>query len=227
MRLEARPLAHLRCAMCHEGLGLAPAWTCPACHTLLHEDCRVSLRGCPTLGCPGVVREVQWERILGALLLLAVVFVSIWMIHDALSPAGSAGFAGVVPSDRTPETAEFDRHVDDGVKNLSSGSYAAAVTDFTEALDLDRGSPRAWYAYVDRSIALGALRRGDEALADANRAVDIDSNRPEGWVYRGYALEAQVHPWRALADYKLTVEKLEPGTPLRAWCEGRIAALDR
>jgi tetratricopeptide (TPR) repeat protein len=202
---------------------------------VLHEDCRISLRACPTLGCRGVVREVQWERILGAFVLFAVVVVSIWMINDALSPtgrtspfsgwcAGSRG--GFVPPDGTPETARFDQRVDEGVKNLSSGSYAAAVTAFTEALDLDGTSSRAWYAYVDRSIAFGALKRGDEALADANRAIDIDPNRPESWVYRGYALEAQVHPWRALADYKLAAEKLEPGTPLRAWCEGRVAALE-
>lgn len=41
----------VRCAMCHADLD-APLVECPACKTVLHEDCLETLGRCPTLACP-------------------------------------------------------------------------------------------------------------------------------------------------------------------------------
>lgn len=41
----------LRCALCHGGLDLDGAWTCPACGTATHRECLEAAPRCPTLGC--------------------------------------------------------------------------------------------------------------------------------------------------------------------------------
>jgi len=49
VQLRARESAELRCSLCHdEGERLA---ACPRCSTRFHEECRVFVARCPTLGC--------------------------------------------------------------------------------------------------------------------------------------------------------------------------------
>lgn len=40
----------LRCAACHDDL-TGRRFTCPGCGVVLHRDCRLELKRCPTLGC--------------------------------------------------------------------------------------------------------------------------------------------------------------------------------
>lgn len=45
-----REAASLRCAFCHDALGHED-WSCEACGTRLHPDCRAAHGRCPTLAC--------------------------------------------------------------------------------------------------------------------------------------------------------------------------------
>lgn len=69
IRLSSRDRAQ-RCSVCHgdlversggpEAAGEADElWSCEACATVLHADCRAELRGCPTLGCGGGATESE------------------------------------------------------------------------------------------------------------------------------------------------------------------------
>ena len=48
----------MRCAYCHDDLGLA-RHCCQACKTLLHRDCAQRLEVCPTLGCEQTTRRSE------------------------------------------------------------------------------------------------------------------------------------------------------------------------
>jgi hypothetical protein len=50
-----------RCALCHDDAAEGPL-QCPACHTVVHAECRVGLP-CPTLGCPHGPRGPVRERV--------------------------------------------------------------------------------------------------------------------------------------------------------------------
>ncbi len=49
VRVRARTVPS-RCARCLDDLDADP-WSCPACATALHQDCRLEWGPCPTLGC--------------------------------------------------------------------------------------------------------------------------------------------------------------------------------
>jgi hypothetical protein len=51
----------LRCAYCHGDLGAGKR--CPACSTLLHDDCWILAEFCPTLGCRPPLRILLREAL--------------------------------------------------------------------------------------------------------------------------------------------------------------------
>jgi hypothetical protein len=55
VELTAREGITPRCAICHDDALEGPL-LCPACHTIVHAECRVGLP-CPTLGCPHGPRQ--------------------------------------------------------------------------------------------------------------------------------------------------------------------------
>lgn len=55
VELTPREGITLRCAICHDDALEGPL-LCPACHTVVHAQCRVGLP-CPTLGCPHGPRQ--------------------------------------------------------------------------------------------------------------------------------------------------------------------------
>src|SRR5437763_17113923 len=66
LRVEERPNAHLRCALCHDELpASAESWICELCDTRLRRDCGEQLGRCPTIGCRGWsprVRPLRRDR---------------------------------------------------------------------------------------------------------------------------------------------------------------------
>ncbi len=41
----------MRCPYCHDALGLAKRWQCPACRTRHHDECARENARCTVLGC--------------------------------------------------------------------------------------------------------------------------------------------------------------------------------
>lgn len=61
MKVAPREGVTPRCAICHDDAADGPL-LCPACHTVVHAECRVGLP-CPTLGCPHGPRGPVRERV--------------------------------------------------------------------------------------------------------------------------------------------------------------------
>ncbi len=61
MKVAPREGVTPRCALCHDDAAEGPL-LCPACHTIVHAECRVGLP-CPTLGCPHGPRGPVRERV--------------------------------------------------------------------------------------------------------------------------------------------------------------------
>ena len=55
------------------------------------------------------------------------------------------------------------------------GDYEAAIAHFTRAIELD---PNYWYAYNNRGMALWAIGRRDEGIADYERAKQLATSAP-------------------------------------------------
>lgn len=55
VQFHPRP-SELRCAYCHDPIREEKTYSCPQCQVVLHEDCRESLKQCPTLACAGSLK---------------------------------------------------------------------------------------------------------------------------------------------------------------------------
>ncbi|TFK34676.1 hypothetical protein BDQ12DRAFT_689374, partial [Crucibulum laeve] len=87
-----------------------------------------------------------------------------------------------------------------------NGEYGAAAEKYTDAILQDKGNPE---LYIDRAMCYNALRKYDQSVDDAKRALKIDPQNSRGWSYLGTAQEAlNSHPesirayQAALASFK-------------------------
>jgi tetratricopeptide (TPR) repeat protein len=64
--------------------------------------------------------------------------------------------------------------------------------------------------HTSRAYVLGSLDRFDEALAEAELALELDPNNASAHYNRGLGLRATGHPWKALVAFRRATE-LDPG----------------
>lgn len=87
-----------------------------------------------------------------------------------------------------------------GAAAWSSGQYAEAVEQFTKAINYGGDKEFLKVLHSNRSAALLKLNRLDEALRDANKCVELDSQWAKGYVRKGdaqYALRRYTESYNA------------------------------
>lgn len=104
-------------------------------------------------------------------------------------------------------SAEADRLKDEGNKLVAAKKFAKAIECYTQALALDPSSRVLW---ANRSAAHLELKQAKEAIADAQKAIDVDASWPKGYYRLGTALESSKRFEEAINAYTKGQE-LEPG----------------
>src|SRR5262249_39387291 len=125
-----------------------------------------------------------------------------------------AALAGTPPSPADHRPAADDAMTCNarGVALSNQGQYAAALTDFSRAIEID---PRFGRAYHHRGYAHAALKQHDRAIADFDRAIALDPRFAAAHSNRGLAFAACGQHDRAIADFDAAL-RLEP-TLAMAW----------
>lgn len=72
-----------------------------------------------------------------------------------------------------------------GIKLVQEGQYAQAVTMFTEAIKCD---PKDYRFFGNRSYCYSCLEQYPQALADAERSIQLATDWPKGYFRKGIAL---------------------------------------
>ncbi|MFL5621724.1 MAG: BTAD domain-containing putative transcriptional regulator, partial [Gemmatimonadaceae bacterium] len=100
-------------------------------------------------------------------------------------------------------------------------NFAGAEREFRRAIELGPSNARAHYWY---SVLLVALGRGDEALREAERALELDPFSPRGGTamkrYATFLLTGQYPHLKLPVNERRPILKLEPGEP---WARAREA----
>ncbi|KAL3231688.1 Small glutamine-rich tetratricopeptide repeat-containing protein 2 [Nakaseomyces bracarensis] len=91
----------------------------------------------------------------------------------------------------------------EGNKAVASKNYALAITKYTEAIEV---LPTNAIYYANRAAAHSSLKQYDEAIADAEKAIEIDPNYSKGYSRLGFAKYAQNKPEEALEAYKKVMD---------------------
>jgi len=124
---------------------------------------------------------------------------------------GWAKASDVVPLDRAiAETVEALVRRADAL--ASRKQYTRAISDYDEALRLDRGHLG---AFLGRGVARQAIGDLWLAIADYDRAIEGGLKTARTYEIRGYARELERHFDDAIADYSEAI-RLDPGSSL-AW----------
>jgi tetratricopeptide (TPR) repeat protein len=92
-----------------------------------------------------------------------------------------------------------DEQVDGATADIV-GDYDAAIAHFTKAIALGHGAKELSQSYNARCIAYRHKGAYDEAIADCNRAIEIDPNYALAYADRGEAFLAKGLSIAALAD---------------------------
>jgi tetratricopeptide (TPR) repeat protein len=154
------------------------------------------------------------------IVLLFSVLIFSTLACDALVPtstpeAGSAPGSTKVPvvnstgtvSARTPTGAQgFDTQ---GLSDIKTGSYDAAIADFTQAIQLEPGYAE---AYLGRGQAYGlkseydfSAANYDPAIADLNKAIELKPDYSNAYFYRGEIYLMLQKNDLAIADFNKVV----------------------
>lgn len=100
-------------------------------------------------------------------------------------------------------TSRADRKktlVNRGVIHNRSGDLGAALDDFNDALEIDAGLGE---AYLNRGNSYFLSRRYDDALADYERALELEISKPwAAWYNIGLVYEAKKQPDKAREAYQ-------------------------
>ena len=103
-----------------------------------------------------------------------------------------------------------NRNVDDiytnGMHAFLNKDFESSIEYLNEAAELD---PERKLTFVSRGSAYLSLDRLDEALADFNHAIDIDSTYSRAYHLRGLVKDKQGDAEGALADFSKAIE-IEP-----------------
>ena len=97
-----------------------------------------------------------------------------------------------------------------GIAYRQTGELGRAVTDFEEAIGINRENAEAWY---QRALTWGHMGEYQRAINDFNRAIALDGNYAHAYADRGYAHLCLGDPGAAIADFESAIQ-LNPGDEL-------------
>lgn len=216
-RLVPGASAHLRCALCHEESSGGDLAGCSACGTRFHDDCRMSARSCPTLGClapfssssePHVACATCWRlrpreqeactgcgdrlqrRVPG------------WPATQPLASRLGSWFLRAIGLSFPDHAAIYL-----AVEMLLEGRLDEAAEFADEAV---RRCPDVARAFLARGRVFYAQGRMAEALIDLDRALELEPADPEAWLTRGYT-RARAGDRSGARDDLTQSLRLEPG----------------
>jgi tetratricopeptide (TPR) repeat protein len=109
-----------------------------------------------------------------------------------------------------PEPKTVPEFLDRGLTLLNQKEYNRAIDSFTQAIQLDPNSAKA-YAY--RSQAWGAKHHRDHEIADLDQAIQLDPKNTQYRLSRAGSWSAQGRHEQAMVDYEVAIQ-LEPNNPL-------------
>jgi tetratricopeptide (TPR) repeat protein len=96
--------------------------------------------------------------------------------------------------------------LDRGLLFASRGEYDMAITDFTDAININ---PNLAAAYFNRGNAYHNIKDYDKAIADYIHAIRLNPNDAAAYMFRGYAYFAKDDHDQAIADYSQAI-RLDP-----------------
>jgi len=103
-------------------------------------------------------------------------------------------------------TAQAKVLYENGTVRAGRGELAAAIADFSKAIELDPKNPVVYSARGNVKLNTGEL---DEAIADHSKAIELDPSRRAPYINRGVAKIDKDDLEGAIADYTKAIE-LDP-----------------
>lgn len=93
-----------------------------------------------------------------------------------------------------------------GLEHAESGNYSTAIDCFSRALETEKNP----HIYYERAIAYFHIMDNQSALADMNKAQELDPENPYRYSSRAYIKDKMGDLEGAMEDYKKAIE-LDPG----------------
>ncbi|MCB2194783.1 MAG: tetratricopeptide repeat protein [Bacteroidetes bacterium] len=107
---------------------------------------------------------------------------------------------------------------------IHKDKYEDAIDDLNRALDLSKGSNDKLLEnkiYVNRGAAYQKLLKYDAALSDYSKAIQLNDNNPNVFLYRGYLFYKTNEYEEALRDFNIVIE-IDPENPFAYYNRGMI-----
>jgi tetratricopeptide (TPR) repeat protein len=125
--------------------------------------------------------------------------------------ATTAGIAGYAPVTVAAKPKPIDDLIASAVAKESKGDYQGTLGDMNRAILLQRGSPNSIDSqqarlYYIRGLAKFGLNDTPGALADYNRAIQLNPNLAAAYTDRGVLKNVQRNDTGALADYDRAIQ---------------------
>lgn len=79
------------------------------------------------------------------------------------------------------------KKIEKGVAAYQRSDFNSAIIHYTNAIEMN---PKSGIAYGYRAEAFLRIGRFHEAIADCNKAIDLNSNLPQAYFVRGKSMEA-------------------------------------
>ncbi len=128
-------------------------------------------------------------------------------VSAALMQSPSEQVAGSALPTPTPTPAiDAKGYFDSGRASFGRKEYDKAISDFSEAIRLDRNFAD---AYNNRGLAYYLKQNYDNAFSDYNEAIRLDPNHAEAYKNRGNAYYDNGNLYKAISDYNEAI-RLNP-----------------
>jgi tetratricopeptide (TPR) repeat protein len=114
---------------------------------------------------------------------------------------GSGGWGAYLYISSAPQRAAVK--VQEGMRLVAIGNFAAAVDQFTRALEI---SPGMTTAYLQRGLAHQSLNQPDLALADFTLAIDADPNMGAAHTGLGSLFRQRGDKERAINEFSMAIK---------------------
>lgn len=133
--------------------------------------------------------------------------------------------AGKLIEDAIKKNSDYPQfYLTHGKILIHKDKYEDAITDLNRALDLTQGSNNKFLEnkiYVNRGAAYQKLFNYDAALNDYSKAIELNDNNPNVFLYRGYLYYQTNEYEEALHDFNIVIE-IDPENPFAYYNRGMI-----